>query len=184
MSDLQVHGDLLTFCLPAQVQPGDPLKVTVEEHSLEITVESCRPVSDEEFLITARSPMPLEGRVESASVLGSRSEPRRPERLRVMSPELPDYQALTRDISAGGLSLEVQPGELLGLNISFPDFEEDVSSEVQVLWCRDEGGRYAAGCRFLDPGELRLKAGLHSLHAPALSTPQLPPPRRITRMAV
>ena len=188
MSDLQVQGDLLTFCLPAQVQPGDPLKVTVEEHSLEITVESCRPVSDEEFLITARSPMPLEGRVDSASVLGSRSHPRRPERLRVMSPELPDYQALTRDISAGGLSLELieplQPGELLGLNISFPGFEHDVSSEVQVLWCRDEGGRYSAGCRFLDPGEFRLKSGLQSLQAPALPTPQLPPPRRITRMAV
>ena len=188
MSALQVQGDLLTFCLHAAVQPGEILKVRIEEHALELSVESCRQVSQEEYLVTARSPVPLEDQVDSVTVLGTRCEARIPERLRVMSAELPDYQALTRDISGGGLSLEtgepLQPGELLALNISFPGYDGEVASEVQVLWCRDEGGRYAAGCRFLDPGDLRLKAGLYTLQAPALPTPLIPPPRRLTRLAV
>ncbi|MBS2036226.1 PilZ domain-containing protein, partial [bacterium] len=93
-----------------------------------------------------------------------------------------------RDISGGGLSLDVveplEPGELLALKISFPAFENDVASEVQVLWCRNEGTGYAVGCRFLDPGDLQLKAGLHTLRRPSLPTPIVPAPRRLTRLAV
>lgn len=78
---------------------------------------------------------------------------------------------------------ELQPGELLGLSISFPGYDGDVDCEIQVLWCRAEGYRYAAGCRFVDPGDPRLRAALHSLRAPALPTPQIPNPRRQTRFA-
>ncbi len=187
MSALEVQGDLLTFCVPNQVNPGDSLSVSVEEHALQIEVETCRPVGEEEFLVTARAPVPLEGLVSSVAVLGSRQQPRLGERLRVMSPELPDYQALTLDISVGGLRLDVsaplQAGELLELGVGFPGYEGDVVCEVQVLWCRPEGQRFAAGCRFVDPGNGRLRHALHSLRAPALPTPQLPRPRRQTRFA-
>jgi len=187
MSALEVQGDLLTFCVPTPVNPGDSLSVSVEEHALQIEVETCRPVGEEEFLVTARAPVPLEGLVSSVPVLGSRRQPRLNERLRVMSPELPEYQALTLDISQGGLRLDVsaplQPGELLELSLSFPGYEGDVVCEVQVLWCRPEGLRFAAGCRFIDPGEGRLRHALHSLRAPALPTPQFPPPTRQTRFA-
>lgn len=187
MSGLQIQGDLLTFCVPSEVRPGDSLRVSVAQQALQLEVETCRPVGDEEFLVTARAPLPLDGVLDSSPVLGSRSQPRLDERLRVMSPELPDYQALTRDISDGGLRLDVseclEPGELLALSISFPGYEGDVDCEVQVLWCRAEGHRWVAGCRFTDPGEPRLRAGLHTLRAPALPTAQLPTPRRQTRFA-
>lgn len=184
---LEVQGDLLTFCVPSEVRPGDSLRISVEEHALQLEVESCRPVGDEEFLVTARAPLPLDGLLPSAPVLGSRRQSRLGERLRVMSPELPDYQALTLDISDGGLRLEVtdglQPGELLDLSISFPGTDREVNCEVQVLWCQAEGNRFTAGCRFADPGDRRLRAALHSLRAPALPTPQIATPRRPTRLA-
>ena len=187
MSALEVQGDLLTFCVPNQLYPGDSLSVSVEERALQIQVESCRPVGEEEFLVTARAPVHLEGLVSSVPVLGSRRQPRLGERLRVMSPELPDYQALTLDISDGGLRLDVsgplQPGELLELGISFPGYEGDVLCEVQVLWCQPEGQRFAVGCRFVDPGHGRLRHALHSLRAPALPTPQAPAPKRQRRFA-
>jgi len=187
MLALQVQGDLLTFCVETDVRPGDSVRVTVEEHEIPLEVESCRPVGDQEFLVTARAQMPLGGLVPSESVLGSRNHLRLDERLRVMSPELPKYQALTVDISRGGLRLDVagelQPGELLGLSVSFPGYEGDVECEVQVLWCRPEGQRFVSGCRFLDPQDSRLTAGIHTLGAPGLPTPQLPPPVRLTRFA-
>lgn len=187
MTGLQVQGDLLTFCVPSEVRPGDNLRVSVEDRALQLEVESCRSVGEDEFLVTARAPMALDDVLDSSPVLGSRSQPRVDERLRVMSPELPDYQALTQDISNGGLRLDVseslEPGELLALSISFPGYEGDVECEVQVLWCRAEGNRWVAGCRFTDPGEGRLRAALHTLRAPALPTGQLPTPRRQTRFA-
>ncbi|MBX3172128.1 MAG: PilZ domain-containing protein [Candidatus Eremiobacteraeota bacterium] len=187
MSGLQVQGDLLTFCVPSQLRPGDCLRVSMKERTVQLEVESCRPIGDKEFLVTARAPVPLEGLVDSVPVLGTRRQARLDERLRVMSPELPDYQALTQDISAGGLRLDVseslEPGELLALSISFPGYEREVDCEVQVLWCRPEGNRWVAGCRFTDPDEPRLRAGLHTLRAPALPGAQLPAPRRQARFA-
>lgn len=187
MSGLQVQGDLLTFCLPNEVRPGDNLRVSVEEQALDLEVETCRLVGEEEFLVTARAPMPLDGVLDSSPVLGTRSQARVDERLRVMSPELPDYQALTLDISNGGLRLDVseslEPGELLALSISFPGYEGDVDCEVQVLWCRSEGNRWATGCRFTDPREGRLRAALQTLRASALPGAQLPSPPRLSRFA-
>ncbi|MBN9419495.1 hypothetical protein ABS71_07965 [bacterium SCN 62-11] len=187
MSQLQVQDDLLTFCIPGEVRPGDILNVKVEQHKLQLEVESCRPVGEEQYLVTARSPMRLEGLLPSAEVLGTRRQPRMGERLRVMSPELPDYQALTLDISDGGLRLDVsdqlQPGELLALSVSFPGYDGDVQCEVQVLWCRQEGNRYVAGCRFTDPGEHRLRAALHSLRSTGLPSAQGHAPRRQSRFA-
>ena len=188
MLSLHVQGDLLTFCVETEIRPGDSVRVTVEKQAIPLEVESCRPVGDQEFLVTARAPMPLDGLLPSESILGSRGAHRLEERLRVMSPELPDYQALTRDISKGGLRLDVagelQPGELLGLGVSFPGLEGDVECEVQVLWCRPEGNRFVVGCRFLDPNDLRLKAGIHTLDGSvSLPTPLLPPPQRVTRFA-
>ena len=187
MLPLQVQGDLLIFCVESEAQPGDAVRLTVEEHTLELEVQSCRPVSEQEFLVTARAPMQLDGLVPSESVPGSRSEVRLGEHLRVMSPELPDYQALTVDISEGGLGLDVaaalQPGELLGLSVSFPGCAGDVKCEAQVVWCRPQGTRFVAGCRFLDPHDFRLKAGLHTLSSQALPTPLLTAPVRITRFA-
>jgi len=187
MLALQVQGDLLTFCVETEIRPGDSVRVTVEEQAIPLEVQSCRPVGDQEFLVTARAPMQLDGLLPSESVLGSRTHPRLDEHLRVMSPELPEYQALTVDISKGGMRLDVaaqlQPGELLGLSVSFPGYEGDVECEVQVLWCRAEGNRFLAGCRFLDPQDFRLRAGMHTLGAPALPTPLLPPPQRMTRFA-
>lgn len=186
MLSLQVQGDLLTFCVETEVHPGDSVSVTVDENLIPLEVESCRTVGDKEFLVTARAPMSLEGLLPSELVLGSRNHHRLEEHLRVMSPELPEYQALTLDVSKGGIRLDVagalQPGELLGLSLSFPGHEVDVECEVQVLWCRPEGNRFVAGCRFVDPDEFRLRAGMHTLGA-ALPTPQLPPPRRVTRFA-
>lgn len=187
MSKLQVQDDLLTFCIPGEVRPGDILNVKVEQHKIQLEVESCRLVGEEEYLVTARSPMRLEGLLPSAEVLGTRRQPRLGERLRVMSPELPDYQALTLDISDGGLRLDVsdqlEPGELLALSISFPGSEGDVRCEVQVLWCRQEGHRFVAGCRFTDPGEHRLRAALHTLRSTGLPSAQSRAPRRQSRFA-
>lgn len=187
MSQLQVQDDLLTFCIPGEVRPGDILNVKVEQQKLQLVVESCRPLADEEYLVTARSPLRLEGLLPSAPVLGSRRQPRQEERLRVMSPELPDYQALTLDISEGGLRLDVsgqlEPGELLALGLSFPGCEGDVHCEVQVLWCRPEGQRFVAGCRFTDPAEPRLRAGLCTLSNKGLPNAQAPTPRRPSRFA-
>ena len=77
----------------------------------------------------------------------------------------------------------LQPGELLALSISFPGYEGDVQCEVQVLWCRQEGNRYLAGCRFTDPGEGRLRAAFHTLRSTGLPSSQTHTPRRQSRFA-
>lgn len=180
MLALQIQEDFLTFELTAPVQEGAQLLVTVtthaqEEQKIQITALSCRQLHEESYLVTARAPISLQDLVPSDEVPGARNGNRQLQRLRVVSRELSEYSALTYDISRSGLRLEtttdLQPGELLALEIGFAGLEADVACEVQVVRCAPQGERFVAGCMFCNPGEFRLRQGLATLFTEALSSP-------------
>ncbi len=83
----------------------------------------------------------------------ARRHPRVPWTLRVLSRDLPNYQATTLDIGPGGLSLHTRlpldPGEELPLSLDLPDSVLLVHCRLRILWSRPLEQGYAAGGRFL-----------------------------------
>ncbi len=83
---------------------------------------------------------------------------------RVASESLPEEGAegITVNISGGGICFEVgeaiEPGALLAIELTLPEFEAPVVSLGRTVWCEPrEGGRFELGLEFWwigwgDPG--------------------------------
>lgn len=75
--------------------------------------------------------------------------------LRVSSPQLPGFQAITQDLSVSGLKLKtsgpVAVGEEWEAQI---EFDDETMSKIQVrcraVWCRPEGEAFLVGATFVD----------------------------------
>ncbi len=100
----------------------------------------------------------LDGPIVEEKVTGEalRSADRAELAIRVMSPKLPGFRAMTVDLSATGLQIEMdgplEVGAELPMKLEFDRFDLDsIECPVQVRWCRvsNERGRYRAGFMFL-----------------------------------
>lgn len=84
-----------------------------------------------------------------------RSAQRVAARLRALSPELPNFRALSVDLSSGGIALELEGpitvGERLNftLDLDLPD-QKPVPLKCKVCWCRGDDRSYLAGLQFVD----------------------------------
>jgi len=108
--------------IPDPVIPGDRMAVQVGHgEPVEISVEACRNMGNGKHLVVGCPIEPLAELVPAKEVLGQRRHPRSRLCLRVMSPDLPGYVAMTMDCSDSGLQLEThQPllvGEILHLQL-------------------------------------------------------------------
>ncbi|NDD30493.1 MAG: PilZ domain-containing protein [Proteobacteria bacterium] len=89
--------------------------------------------------------------------LDQRLERRSYRQFQVMSPDIPDYKAITTDVSRTGirlqLSSELQVGSVVRLKLVFDDFNfDDVEVRGEVLWTMArERETWWAGIRFIDP---------------------------------
>lgn len=73
--------------------------------------------------------------------------------LRVSSPQLPRFQAITSDFSASGLKLMAEGPMTVGQEFQAEvEFDDETLAKVNVLckvaWCRPEGEKFAVGASF------------------------------------
>ena len=68
-------------------------------------------------------------------------------------PEGVGSDSLTVNISGGGVAFEVseplEPGALLAIEMTLPDYDSAVVSLGRTVWCKDQGeGKYELGMEF------------------------------------
>lgn len=86
-----------------------------------------------------------------------RADPRLAHKIRIRSRNLPNYQGVTEDVSAGGARLvvdgELRPGDRLDMQVQFDHTRfEDMALNGFVVWCYPRDTRtWWAGVRFDDP---------------------------------
>jgi PilZ domain len=85
----------------------------------------------------------------------ARNSPRTSARLRALSPELPNFRALSMDLSQGGLKLETEdrliPGTSIrmSLDLDIPD-QAPVPLSCRVVWCQQTDKSFVVGLQFTD----------------------------------
>ena len=93
--------------------------------------------------------------VPEAVQVYARNFPRTVARLRALSPALPNFKALSVDLSMGGLKLETEdrllPGSVIkmSLDLDLPD-QEPVPLTCRVIWCQAQGKKFVVGLQFLE----------------------------------
>lgn len=76
-------------------------------------------------------------------------------RLRALSPALPNFKALSVDVSQGGLRLETEapltPGARIkmSLDLDIPE-QTPIPLTCRVVWCKPTGKTYEVGLQFMD----------------------------------
>lgn len=160
MSVTHSLGQHITFRSPRGIEAGEEALLRVSKgrrkRKVPILVEHCRPVEDG-FLVVAQAAEELPAELDviaSDKVLGERREERLQERFRVMSPDIPNYSALSVDCSLSGLQFEttapVPVGRVVRLDLGLRPSGADVPCEAEVVWCEPSGENgYRVGCRFL-----------------------------------
>lgn len=160
MSVTHSIGQHITFRSPRGIEAGEEALLRVSKgrrkRKVPILVEHCRPVEDG-FLVVAQAAEELPAELDliaSDKVLGERREERLQERFRVMSPDIPNYSALSVDCSLSGLQFEtgapVPVGRVVKLDLGLRPTGADVPCEAEVVWCEPSGENgYRVGCRFL-----------------------------------
>ncbi len=105
-------------------------------------------------LADKQAPLPASGEdmITAAAVPYRRKRPRCACRLRLLSPSLPSYRALSLDFSASGVQIEAD-GELkvdsvISCSLDLPH-HESLHCTARVAWCRPEGRSFRAGLEFL-----------------------------------
>ncbi|MEW6280184.1 MAG: PilZ domain-containing protein [Candidatus Eremiobacterota bacterium] len=156
---LEVHDRLVTIRTARENAPGRTIKVRLtlpglpeteaEKMVIPVTVASCRPGAAGGFLCIGAVPS-AEGLERFREILDRQraAEPglRRSQRyqisIRILSPELPNFRALSVDLSRHGLQLEaegeVEPGTLLTLTLELdhPQAGSTLLCQGRVVWCR------------------------------------------------
>jgi hypothetical protein len=85
----------------------------------------------------------------------ARGFPRTHARLRALSPSLPNFRALSIDVSQGGLRLEAEdyltPGSRIemSLDLDIPD-QDPIPLNCRVVWCQETGKTYQVGMEFIE----------------------------------
>lgn len=161
-SYLSNEGSFLTFVTslrPTQQALALSLNTGTSNISLEVLLKQARETGNGEFICKGE----VIGGLES---LGNPSVPpnvqtytrsyvRTSVRLRALSPALPNFKALSVDLSQGGLKLEtedeIRPGTHLkmSLDLELPD-QAPIPLECRVIWCQANGRTYVVGLQFIN----------------------------------
>ncbi|MCE7869060.1 PilZ domain-containing protein [bacterium CPR1] len=169
------EGGELVFLAPVGFVPGylEPLGLPMPDGStreIKLRVKTSRSLGDGRFLGVGSV---LEGLAPDEQVVaqetpeGLRQAPRVPYRTGVVSPELPNYKALTLDCSLSGLQLQTDGplpvGQVIQLSLDLRESGEPVPCLARVAWCRHapDDGKYRVGLEFVEPAvdlELALKS--------------------------
>jgi hypothetical protein len=174
-------SQVISFRSSRKARAGQPAYIRVSRgrsrRKLPIQVEYCRRMEDGDYLVVAQAEEAPQELLSDG--LGERREIRLDEHFRILSPDIPEFRALTRDCSLSGLQFETtQPvpvGSSLQLALGIWPLGADVDCEVEVMWCeriqqaphRSELGHssrtelYRVGCRFVGENPT-LRASLQS----------------------
>ena len=85
----------------------------------------------------------------------ARSSHRTAARLRALSPDLPNFRALSVDVSGGGLRLETEAALIpntklsLSLDLDIPD-QAPIPLKCRVVWCKPTERTFEVGLQFLE----------------------------------
>lgn len=161
-SYLSHQGNQLTFVTPTRPRQ-QALTLTLDvghrQVRLEVQLRKARETVDGECvcqgeLLSDGDPLQF-ALVPPEAVRYSRVFSRTAARLRALSPELPNFRALSLDLSQGGMKLETEahlmPGTRISMTIDLdlPE-QKPVPLRARVVWCRSIGRSYEVGLQFLD----------------------------------
>ena len=161
-SYLSHDGDYLTFVSrfrPRQQTLSLTLNVGHGDLRLEVHLQQARETRTGDFIchgrITQGSELINSPQMPKAAEVYARTFPRINARLRALSPSLPNFRALSDDVSQGGLKLETEdkltPGARLkmSLDLDIPG-QEPIPLTCRVVWCQSQGKKFVVGLQFLD----------------------------------
>ncbi len=155
---LEKKEDRLTFVSPRNLSAGRSHEVKLaDSRRVRVLVESVRPlergyavtgkVGEEVTMLTPTS-------AKDAFV---RKDSRVDCAMRVLSPDLPGYRAVTVDFSHGGVQVETEgplaTGRMLDLTLEYDNNEmASVRCQARVAWCAERSrARYRVGLQFVNP---------------------------------
>jgi len=161
-SYLSHEGETLTFVSrfrPRQQALSLTLNVGDSDLRLEVQLKQARETHHGDFIchgiITEGAEQLSYPQVPSGAERYSRVYPRTNARLRALSPALPNFRALSIDVSQGGLKLETEdkltPGARIkmDLDLDIPD-QEPIPLNCRVVWCQAIGKTFTVGLQFVD----------------------------------
>ncbi|MCA9790231.1 MAG: PilZ domain-containing protein [Candidatus Eremiobacteraeota bacterium] len=129
-----------------------------EEFPVSLTLSHVRRTSKGCFIASGilaegQNPLPAaEARIHPAAVPYRRKRERSACRVRLLSPSLPSYRALSVDFSASGVQIEVDDaisvGSVIPCSLDLPH-HENLTCTARVAWCQAEGKAFRAGLEFL-----------------------------------
>ncbi len=155
---LEKKENRLTFVSSRNLPAGRNVEVKLaDSRRVRVLVENTRPL-ERGYAVTARLEAEVEQVVETvAADPFVRKAPRVDCAMRVLSPDLPGYRAVTVDFSHGGVQVETEgplpTGRLLDLTLEFDnDKMASVRCQARVAWCAQRSrARYRAGLQFVTP---------------------------------
>ena len=157
---LSHEGNLITFVSrfrPRQQALSITLDVGDGDIRLEVMLKQARETHSGEFIcrgeITEGEEQLVFPQVPSLAAKFSRTYPRTSVRLRALSPGLPNFRALSVDLSQGGLKLETEdrmvPGSQIKMSLDLDIPEQDpVPLTCRVVWCQATGKNFVVGLQF------------------------------------
>lgn len=161
-SYLSHDGDKLTFVSrfrPRQQNLSLTLNVGDGDLRLEVLLQQARETHKGDFIchgvITEGGDQLSFPQVPHGAERYARNFPRTHARLRALSPSLPNFRALSVDVSQGGLKLEteayVTPGSRIemSLDLDIPE-QEPVPLNCRVVWCQEFGKTFQVGLEFVN----------------------------------
>jgi len=161
-SYLAHDGNRLTFVSrfrPRQQALSLTLNVGDGDLRLEVQLQQARQTHQGDFIcqgvVTEGAEQLSYPQVPQGAERYSRVFSRTNARLRALSPALPNFRALSIDVSQGGLKLETEdeltPGARIKmtLDLDIPD-QEPVPLLCRVVWCQPTGKSYTVGLQFVD----------------------------------
>jgi len=161
-SYLSHQGSRLTFvCRDCPQQQSLTLTLLTERGRcpIDVSLTQARQTESGDFIcqasVTGRRESLKQAEPPQAVRKYIRQYPRTEARLRALSPELPNFKALSLDVSLGGMKLEVEkpisPGTRLNLSLDLdiPD-QEPLLLSGRVAWCQSYGKLFTVGLQFQD----------------------------------
>ena len=155
-------GDQLTFVSrfrPRQQALSLTLNVGDEDLRMDVLLQQARQTHKGDFIcqveiLNGAEQLSLP-KVPGGALQYARSSHRTAARLRALSPDLPNFRALSVDVSGGGLRLETEAALApnfqlkLSLDLDIPD-QEPIPLKCRVVWCKPVGRTFEVGLRFLE----------------------------------
>lgn len=154
---LEKKEDRVTFVSPRNLSAGRSHEVKLaDSRRVKVLVESVRPL-EKGYAITGKVGEEVETPTGQANDPFLRKDLRVDCAMRVLSPDLPGYRAVTVDFSHGGVQVETEgpltTGRLLDLTLEFDnDQMASVRCRARVAWCAERSrARYRVGLQFVNP---------------------------------